>query len=135
MFTTTIAIEIPTQIVLGYNKKGKANKFSLNLNVYRNTHHHILAKAKVVYAEQIAEKVKLLPEMQKITKLKYTLFTGSRRKVDVMNVCCIVDKFLCDTLVSYGKIPEDNYDFIDNIEFSYGGISKNNPYVLVEITY
>ncbi len=120
MSTETHTVSLP--IVIEISKK---TKFYLNLNQYRNAHFHILNKAKVLFAELIQDRIKHLPTMSEV-ELEYVLYTNSNRLSDVANVCCIVDKFFCDTLTAANKLPDDNYQVIKNIKYSFGGVDKNN---------
>ncbi|MFA5299600.1 MAG: hypothetical protein WC389_15535 [Lutibacter sp.] len=57
--------------------------------------------------------------------VRYTLYYGSNREVDLSNICCVVDKFFCDWLVSCGIIKDDCHKHIQKIEYVWGGIDKN----------
>ena len=74
-----------------------------------------------------------LPKFKNI-ELTYILYPGSDRKADVANICCIVDKFFCDTLVHKGIIEDDNYNVIKKINYLFGKVDKNNPHVNVTLT-
>ncbi len=126
-----IIISLPIYLDLGKKKK---RTFALNLNIYRNANFHILNDAKVLFAETIASRIDHLPKMKSV-HLAYELFFGSRRAVDVMNICCIVDKFFCDTLVNCGKLPGDDKGVIPKIgPFVWGGIDTENPHVEVTLS-
>jgi hypothetical protein len=126
-----ITINLPIYIDLGAKKK--KSTFSLNLNTYRNAHYHILNKAKALFEELISKQIKHFPSMAKV-ELTYALFFGSRRAIDVANVCCIVDKFFCDTLVNCGKLPGDDKEIISKIVYDWGGIDTQNPHVKVTLS-
>ncbi len=123
--THTVSVPISVPVT-------KKKRFYLNLNQYRNAHHFTLSKAKINFAEIVSPRVRHLPPMGKIRML-YTLFTGSNQSVDTANVCCIVDKFFSDVLVSEKKIVDDNRDIVLEICFIYGGVDKLNPRVEVMI--
>jgi hypothetical protein len=110
----------------------KAKSFPLNMNHYRNAHHHTLNKAKRVFFEQVSPLLKGLPYFQKI-QLVYTLFPPSKRELDVANVCSIVDKFFSDTMVQSGRITDDNFKFLPTVSYQFGSIDRDNPRVEVEI--
>lgn len=110
----------------------KKKKFYLNLNQYRNAHHHTLAKAKVNYHDILEPLLAHLPRFDRI-ELTYTLFPGTRQLCDVSNICTIVDKFFSDSLVSCKKIEDDNLEFVPSVRFRYGGVDKFNPRVEVVI--
>lgn len=119
------SIKLPTFIPYGVRKP---KKFYLNLNVYRNAPFIQLSEMKVRYKEMVAPLVSHLPAMDMI-RISYYLVNGTKREPDVANVCCIVDKFFCDILVTEGKIPDDNPKHLSMVAFGYGGYEKGNPHV------
>lgn len=125
-----ITISLPIYIKLGKSKK---TTFSLNLNMYRNAHFHTLNQAKVRFQEIVTEKIDFLPSIKKV-ELTYSLFAGSKRAIDIANVCCIVDKFFCDTLVNCGKLIDDNMDVISNVIYKWGKVDSKNPRVEVTLS-
>jgi len=121
-------INVPLQVPVG-NKH-----FILNLNNYRNTHYHILNKAKQNYY-LIIKSILRGVERKKYNKISivYTLYPKTARMTDLDNVISIVQKFFQDALVKEGFIEDDNYNFIpENIQ-RIGTIDKNNPRVEIEI--
>ncbi len=123
MFTLSLPISVPVS---------KAKSFSLNMNQYRNAHYHTLNKAKQTFHDMVIPSLKSLPVLTKIS-LIYTLFPPSKRELDVANICSIVDKFFSDTLVSSGRITDDNFKVLPNITYRFGSIDKTNPRVEVTI--
>lgn len=121
MWTITVPTSVPVT---------KTKKFYLNLNVYRNAHHHTLNRAKVLFHEIVAPLIAHLPRIGSV-RLTFTLFTGSRQEVDTSNICCIVDKFFSDVLVSCGKLEDDNYNVVLSVDYRYGGYDKGQPRVEV----
>lgn len=127
-------IILPLSIVLP--RKTKADKvFTLNLNIYRNTHHMILAQAKtewkkIVHISTINRNHKL-----RGTKFRfiYTIHPASKRKFDLGNVCSIIQKFTDDALIDLGIIPDDSYKIIPSIEYKIGNITENYPHCELEI--
>ena len=110
----------------------KEGVFYLNLNQYRNTHFQILNKAKVNFEEVVAAALKDVPILPGC-RLQYTLFVVTKRRCDISNICSIVDKFFSDTLVNLGKIPDDSFDYLPEVNYSFGGIEKDKPRVEVTI--
>lgn len=106
--------------------------FILNLNPYRNAHFRTLNSMKKRYKELMAKQILMLPSFKKV-KLVYTLYPKDRRKCDVSNICSIHDKFFSDALVEYGKIEDDNYLYIPEIDYRFGGLDKENPRVEIKI--
>jgi len=128
--TADITIILPIYIRMG---KKKADRFSLNLNTYRNAHFHILNQAKGKFEQIVASRIGHLPTIAR-TDLTYTLFFGSKRAIDIANICCIVDKFFSDTLVSQKKLIDDNMSIISDINYRWGGVDKLNPRVEVTLS-
>lgn len=127
MPTTAYELSVPLKLHL---PSKKSPYFYLNLNVYRNAHFFMLDKAKKTFEEQVWNQVKHLPKFKWIG-LEYTLFPGSKRRVDISNTCCIVDKFFCDTLVNAGIIEDDNSGIVKKINYRFGKVDKENPHVLI----
>lgn len=118
-------INLPTYLTYGIRKP---KNFHLNLNVYRNTNHHLLNDMKIQFTEIVAPRIDHLPAMEQI-RISYYLVNGTKQEPDVANVCCIVDKFFCDVLTKQGKIPDDNPTHLQMVAFGYGGYDKGNPRV------
>lgn len=110
----------------------KKKHFLLNLNAYRNAHHMVLNKAKVNFGELVKNQVQALPVMDKVA-LSYTLFPGTRHKMDISNICSVVDKFFCDVLVKEGRLPDDNYEHVLGVQYLFGQYDKGNGRVEVKI--
>ena len=122
-------ISLPLYVNISSQKK-----FILNLNNYRNAHYHLLNIAKTNFNEIIYNDIKNFKTISKNNiSLIYTVYKNDRRKFDVANVCSVLDKFFCDALVDAGILIDDNYDYIKQVTYKFGGIDKNNPRVDVEI--
>lgn len=120
-------VSAPTKVLVNRKKS-----FSLNLNMYRNAHHHLLDDAKKDFAEIMKPRLKVLPSLVRI-RMSYLLYPKTRQPCDVANICSIVDKFFSDCLVSEKKIEDDNYEFVKMVAYGFGGIDKLNPRVDVII--
>lgn len=120
----------PLFIRLAKSDKGK--KYHLNLNQYRNWYYTTNNNIKKKYKELITDQIKDFKFEGKIS-LTYTLFRGTKRKGDKMNVLCIHDKFFCDALVELGCIEDDNDEYIVEHVFKLGGYDKNNGRVEITI--
>jgi hypothetical protein len=125
-----VTISLPIYVRLG---KKLSSRFSLNLNVYRNAHFHELSNAKLKFEHMVWNSIANLPQIAK-ADLTYRLFFGSHRAIDISNICCIVDKFFCDTLVNQKKLINDNMDCISNINYQWGGVDTRNPRVEVTLS-
>ena len=119
-------IDLPIGIKIG------RKNCALNLNFYRNAHYQTLNKMKVEFSKVIEPELDKLPSFKSID-LTYTLYPKTKRLCDISNVCSIVDKFFCDALVNKGKLPDDNYQYIKDIKYTFGSIDKDNPRVTVKI--
>lgn len=114
-------ISLPLRIPVSRNKL-----FSLNLNIYRNTHFQTLNKAKQNFNDLARELLVGVPKL-KACSLEYVLYPASRQLCDISNVCTVVDKFFSDALVDCGILEDDNYQFIADVRFRFGQIDKANP--------
>lgn len=123
MWTIHLPIKVPVS---------KKRDFTLNLNQYRNTHFQVLNKAKVSFEEVVGPLLKGVPRLGEC-ELSYVLFVPTRQLCDVANICSIVDKFFSDTLVSKGKLEDDNYTIVPRVTYSFGRIDKIRPRVEVTI--
>lgn len=132
-------IVLPLTVTL--TRKTKADKvFSLNLNVYRNSHHMILNQAKIAWKEIVSWRIIQLgvndeprctdPPPYHFT---YTVYPGSNRKFDLANVCSVIQKFTDDALIEINVIRDDSYKVIPEITYKFGSVDKANPRVELEI--
>ena len=103
-------------------------RVAMNLGVYRNLHHQISNKAKLNFGAEVLPQVSRLPRLNKI-EIEYTLFVATQRRMDVANICSIVDKFLSDVLVTSGKIEDDDFNHVRKVSYIFGGFDKLNPRV------
>ena len=106
--------------------KAASKWFILNLNNYRNTHYHVLNKAKQTYTEEL--NLDHLPSYIKI-QVRLVVYAKNKRKFDLDNVCSIHAKFFLDSLVKANKIPDDSYDCVTRLVYEFGGICKDDPRV------
>ena len=106
--------------------KGKPKKLPLNLNHYRNAHFHVLNSMKVQFKQAISSQL-TFPKLVEPVKISYVLYPPTRRELDISNVLCIVDKYLCDALVEAGLMEDDNFNHLPQVEFRFGAVDKENP--------
>ena len=106
--------------------KGKPKKLPLNLNHYRNAHFHVLNSMKVQFKKAISSQL-TFPKLVEPVKISYVLYPPTRRELDISNVLCIVDKYLCDALVEAGLMEDDNFNHLPQVEFRFGAVDKENP--------
>lgn len=110
----------------------KRKPWSLNLNIYRNTHYRMLNDYKRLFALEVAPTIKGIPKLDKIV-IEYKLYPKTNRMIDIGNVLTIVDKFFSDVLVAEGKIQDDSYKHIIRIVFTYGEPLPDDPHALALI--
>jgi Holliday junction resolvase RusA-like endonuclease len=115
-------IECPLEVVVG------RKSVSLNLGVYRNLHYQVNNKAKLTFKSVVRPQIARLPILKRIS-IEYTLFMPTKRRVDVANICCVVDKFLCDALVLAGKLEDDNHNYLSRVTYTWGGVDTLRPRV------
>lgn len=73
-----------------------------------------------------------LPVFTRI-EIIYTLYPKTKRKCDVANVLSVVDKYFSDALVEFGRIEDDNYDFIPKVVYEMGEVDKEWPRATITI--
>ena len=113
-------------------KTKEDRKCFINLNCYRNWKWIVSNLIKIRFKELLKGQIDKLPQFNKIS-LELILFKNSNRKIDRSNICCIVEKFLCDALVEFGKLEDDNDEFIIETKYKTGGVDKGNGRVEVII--
>lgn len=114
---------LPLHLIEG---KRKPKKLPLNLNHYRNAHFHVLNSMKVQFKKAISSQL-TFPKLVEPVKISYVLYPPTRRELDISNVLCIVDKYLCDALVEAGLLEDDNFNHLPQVEFRFGAVDKENP--------
>lgn len=119
-------IKAPLQVMVG-NKA-----IPISLNHYRNGYHHQLNKAKILYKEYVANQLKGLILVPPVTLL-FVYFAPDKRVRDLGNMLAIHEKYFSDALVELGCLPDDSYEFINEIVYKFGAICKENPRVEIEI--
>jgi len=121
------SVRIPTYVHIS-----KKNQKAVNLNVYRNLHHHHLNTQKKNFADEVKPLLRGKPNAEQIW-IHYTIYAPSNRRLDTMNIGSIADKYFSDTMVEAGKIPDDNTDHIVLSTFSFGGLSKMDGHAIATV--
>jgi len=124
LITSPIYITLP-------RKKSAGKRIALNLNSYRNLHHHISNQAKVQYKEEMREQIQEIIKIVWPVKIKYRYYL--KVKSDVANIHAVVDKFFCDALVELGRLPDDNITYIVGASYMFAGYDRKNPRAEIEI--
>lgn len=123
-----LTVELPLSVQVSKNRK-----FILNLNVYRNAHHRVLAVAKRLYHDEVCKLLAHQPPIPTPVRLEWTYYAPTRRRVDVDNPLSIVTKFTCDALVELGILPDDDYQHVLGSDTHWGGVDKDNPRVVLRV--
>jgi len=124
---------LPLRVILP-RKKVADKKFSLNLNIYRNSAPFTINDAKKAYVGAVRETVagqKLL--CRPPLRFSYVVFPHTRRRMDLGNVLSVVQKFTEDALVELGLLTDDSYDIISKVEYGFGCVDRDNPRVELTI--
>jgi len=137
-----ITLDVPTFVMIPKKTKDD-EKVILNFNTYRNMNRFKLGHVKNVFYDQFK------PEMDRVSieynltlmskvnfykrvfntdfkpefKLRYTITAANKRKFDIANMCTIIDKFTCDCLVKDGFMPEDNWEYLTEVTYAFGGVT------------
>jgi len=115
-------------LVVNRNKH-KWKPFYLNLNnlinLAKNTHSRNQTKKN--YTKLIQPIIMGLDEIQGPVKIIYEIYAKSKALFDIGNVGSVVDKFVCDALVSEGVLEDDNIYIIPRVEFVFAGVDVKNP--------
>jgi len=122
-----ISIRLPMRI-----KTSSKKHTALNLNVYRNLHHRSHHALKKKFEELAATLLKDTPPLGRI-RLHYSVCPQTKRRLDIANVCSVIDKYFSDALTANGIIEDDDYTRLDFVSFGFGGLAKEE-HVLVTIT-
>lgn len=81
---------------------------------------------KVQFKKAISSQL-TFPKLVEPVKISYVLYPPTHRELDISNVLCIVDKYLCDALVEAGLLEDDNFNHLPQVEFRFGAVDKENP--------
>ena len=132
MATTAKEVTVCMPLFLHLSDRPKAKKYIINLNYYKTWHYLAMNNVKKKYKE-IATPLLEGVRFNKKVELTFTLWMGTRRRVDRANPLCIHEKFFCDVLTESGCIPDDNDDYIEATHYYTGGVDKENPRVEIRI--
>ena len=115
-----------------YVDVSKKTTKAVNLNIYRNLHHHHLNTQKKNFADEVKPLLRGKPRAQKVW-IHYTIFAARNGRLDTMNVGSIADKYFSDTLVEAGMIEDDDYDHIILSTFSFGGVRPMDGHAIATV--
>lgn len=124
-----VAIRVPTRVEVSAKMQ-----MALNMNQYRNMHHHQLNKQKVNFDKIVGPQLeKLFPDQLDQIAIHYEVFAQNKGRLDTGNVASIVDKYFSDTMVGRNIIEDDDYTHIVHTSASCGGISPKDPHAIVTV--
>lgn len=105
----------------------KVKNYYLNLNGYRNWHYRLSNQMKKLFKIIVADDIRQLNKVVNPCRVTYTIYYPTKRVFDIDNVGSIVTKFTHDALVELEILEDDNYNYIYEIVYRFGGIDKENP--------
>lgn len=88
------------------------------MNVYRNLNFRLLNKFKIEYGNQLKEVIKTLDPIKTKVTLSYELHFVGRKKIDLVNIGCSIDKVFSDCLVELGVIEDDSIQHLNKVTFT-----------------
>jgi Holliday junction resolvase RusA-like endonuclease len=88
---------------------------------------------KKLFKVQVAKDIRALNPVSGTVKVIYTIWYPTKREFDIDNIGSVITKFTHDALVELGVLVDDNFKFVSEIHFKYGGVDKDNPRCDVEI--
>lgn len=128
-------LKVPTFIILPRKTK-EDKKIHLNLNTYRNMNFILNNQCKVAFHQAFKPELDKHKHRFKDCKLRfiYTISSANKRKFDISNVLSIVDKFACDSLVKEGFFQDDNWEYLTEVTYKFGGITgKRECFLDIEV--
>ena len=117
-------LSVPIRLEVGVHKK---KTHYLNLNNYRNWQFQLNNQLKKTFKITVASDIRNLKPVGGPVRITYSIFYPTKRAFDVDNIGTVISKFTMDALVEFGIIEDDNYHFVPEIVFEFGGIDKENP--------
>lgn len=127
---TAQELSVPIRLEVGINKK---KMHYLNLNGYRNWQFQLNNQLKKLFKITVAEDIRNLKPVGGPVRITYSIFYPTKRAFDVDNIGTVISKFTMDALVEFEILVDDNYNYVPEIKFEYGGIDKDNPRCDVKI--
>tara|TARA_R110000822_G_scaffold14172_6_gene50110 strand:+ start:1146 stop:1547 length:402 start_codon:yes stop_codon:yes gene_type:complete len=121
---TEQAFSVPIMLEVGGQTK---KKYYLNLNGYRNWHFQLNNQLKKMFKIVVAEDIRKLSRVDNVCKVTYTIYYPTKRAFDIDNIGSVITKFTHDALVEFEILEDDNYNFVNEISYKFGGVDKDNP--------
>ena len=121
---TEQAFSVHIMLEVGVNTK---KKYYLNLNGYRNWQFQLNNQLKKLFKITVAEDIRKLSRVDNVCKVTYTIYYPTKRAFDIDNIGSVITKFTHDALVEFEILEDDNYNFVNEIVYKFGGVDKDNP--------
>jgi Holliday junction resolvase RusA-like endonuclease len=126
----TQLFSVPIRLEVGVNKK---KTHYLNLNGYRNWQFQLNNQLKKLFKITVAKDIRQLQPIEGKCKISYTIYYPTKRAFDIDNIGSVITKFTNDALVEFGILVDDNYNYVTELVFKFGGVDKDNPRCDVEL--
>ncbi len=115
---------VPIKLEVGVNKK---KTYYLNLNGYRNWQFQLNNQLKKTFKIAVAKDIRQLRPVDGVCRVTYTIYYPTKRLFDIDNIGSVITKFTHDALVEFEILEDDNYNFVREVVFKFGGVDKENP--------
>lgn len=115
---------VPIKLEVGVRTK---KTHYLNLNNYRNWQFQLNNQLKKLFKVSVAKSIRQLTPITSKCKITYTIYYINNRVFDVDNYGSVLCKFTNDALVEFGILVDDNYQYVPEVVYKFGGIDKDNP--------
>lgn len=126
-----IKLELPIyqNISTGRGKNKKNKTILMSMNGYRNWHYQTECKMKHIYTDLVKTRLKhVKSNLKGFIRVSYNLYYKDKR-MDLMNVISIIDKYLMDALQEMKIIENDNVrNYIECVS-RVAGEDRANPRV------
>ena len=109
-------------------------KHSLSMNkLFNRQSFHLKRELKRAYKELVFPQVSSAYKHREV-EILFVLYPPSKAKRDRSNFLSIHEKFLCDALVEFGVLVDDNDQFIKSTTYMSGPADKNDPRVEIYVS-
>ena len=120
-----ITITCPLHVVLPRVRVAD-KKCIINLNNYRNWHHHVSNDIKIAFKDAIKTQLDGV-QFPKPCVYVFNYYAADLRLVDLENPCSILCKFFSDAATECGCQLDDNHKHLPMILHAYRGVDRENP--------
>jgi len=123
-----IQFKLPTHLIIPRKTK-KDKVWAVNLNSYRNTHYRTLNELKIIFSEEVKEKIS---NANTVFEELYIIFIHhpKNNNIDTANVLSVAEKFFCDA-IQPKLIKNDSRREIKGHFYFPGSLDKESPHIEV----